>query len=158
MKPTKIWSLVSYSIGATVFAAVLSETLVMRGFTVPVSPVNLPVTIASVAIALGLLAIPMARYRAALKEPKKPAKRVAPLYAVRVVALAKASSLAGALFAGWHAGVLIVQLTLPAITGGVIFSVLGLAASLVTTAVALIVENLFRVPPDADEPVEGTPA
>ena len=49
MKPTKIWSLVSYAIGATVFGAVLSKTLVMRGFTVPVSPVNLPVTIASIA-------------------------------------------------------------------------------------------------------------
>lgn len=158
MKPTKIWSLVSYAIGATVFGAVLSETLVMRGFTVPVSPVNLPVTIASIAAALGLLAIPMARYRAALKDPKKPAKRVASLYAVRVVALAKASSLAGALFAGWHAGVLIVQLTLPAITSSVLFSILGLVASLVTTAVALIVENLFRVPPDSEEPVEGTPA
>lgn len=158
MKPTKVWTLVSYAIGAAIFGFVLTQILVMRGLAVPVSPVNLPVTIASIALALAIFAIPMARYRAALKDPKRVAKRLAPLYAVRVVALAKASSIAGSMFLGWHAGVLITQLSLPAVSDNVLFTILGLLASLITTVVALVVENMFRVPPDLDEPAEGTPA
>ena len=158
MKPTKVWSLISYAIGATIFAAVLSEVLVSRGRAVPVSPVNLPITIAAIGVALALLAIPMVRYRAALKDAKKPVKRLSSLYAVRVVALAKASSVAGSLFFGWHLGVLIVQLTLPAITSNFVFSIVGAVVSMFTTAVALVVENLFKIPPDIDETVEGTPA
>ncbi len=158
MKATNPWSLASYATGAAIFSGVLSEVFVSRGFAVPVSPINLPVTVAAIGLALALMAIPMARYRSALKDPKKLAKRVNPLYAFRVVSLAKASSVAGSLFFGWHVGVLVVQLTLPAISANVVFTIAGVVAALVTTGVALVVEYLFRIPPDIDEPTEGTPA
>lgn len=158
MKPTKLWSLASYAFAAGIFSFVLAETLVMRGFSIPVSPINLPIAIAAIGLFLALLAIPMARYRKALKDPKKPAKRLAPDYAFRVVILAKSSSLAATLFLGWHLGILAAQLTLPAVTANVAFTIVGLVASLFTTAVGLIVENLFKIPPDPKEPAEGSPA
>lgn len=158
MKPTKIWSLASYAFAAAIFAFVLAETLVARGFSVPVSPINMPVAIAAIGLVLAVLAIPMARYRAALKDPKKVAKRLAPHYAYRVVVLAKSSALGSSLFLGWHAGILVAQLTLPAVTANIAFTIAGLATSLFTTAVALVVENLFKIPPDVEEPTEGTPA
>jgi Protein of unknown function (DUF3180) len=158
MKPTKPWSLASYAIGAAIFSGVLSEVFVARGFAVPVSPINLPITVAAIGLALALMAIPMARYRSALKDPKKVAKRLNPHYAFRVVALAKASSVAGALFFGWHVGILVVQLTLPAVSANVVYTILGVVAALMTTAIALVVEYLFRIPPDIEEPTEGSPA
>jgi hypothetical protein len=158
MKPTKLWSLATYLIAAAVFAFVLAHAFVTRGFAVPVSPINLPITLLSVGIALGFLAIPMARYRKALKEATKNVKRVPPLYAFRVVVLAKATSIAGSLFLGWHLGVLLVQLTLPTITPAIGFSILGAAAALVTTVIAVVVEYLFRIPPDLNDTIEGTPA
>ena len=158
MKPTKLWSLATYAIGAAVFGLVLSRTLVNRGFAVPVSPVNLPITLAAIGVVILLMAIPMIRYRAALKEAKRQPKRVPSIYAFRVVILAKASAIAGSLFLGWHAGVLLAQVTLPNITDSVLFTAGGVIASLFTTVVAVIVEHLFRIPPDVDEPLEGTPA
>ena len=158
MKPTKIWSLVSYAFAAAIFAFVLAETLVARGFAVPVSPINLPIAIAAIGLTLAGLAVPMARYRTALKDPKKPAKRIAPIFAFRVLILAKASSLVASLFLGWHLGILVAQLTLPAVTANVTLTIVGLATSLFTAAVALVVENLFKIPPDVEEPTEGTPA
>jgi hypothetical protein len=47
---------------------------------------------------------------------------------------------------------------LPAVTANITFTIVGLIASLFTTAVALVVENLFKIPPDLEEPAEGTPA
>jgi hypothetical protein len=158
MKPTKILSLASYAFASAIFAFVLAETLVMRGLSVPVSPINLPIAIAAIGLTLAALAIPMIRYRKALKDPKKRAKRLAPIYAFRVLILAKSSALAAALFFGWHLGILVAQLSLPAVTANITFTIVGLIASLFTTAVALVVENLFKIPPDLEEPAEGTPA
>lgn len=158
MKPTKLWSLSSYAIGAAIFGFVLAKTLVTRGFAVPVSPLNLPITLAAIGLTLGLLAIPMIRYRAALKDAKRQPKRVPSIYAFRVVILAKASAIAGALFLGWHTGILFVQVTAPNITDSVYLTLGGILASLFTIVVAVVVENLFRIPPDIDEPVAGNPA
>lgn len=158
MKPTKIWSLASYAFAAAIFAFVLAQILVSRGFSVPVSPINLPITIAAIGLTLAALAIPMIRYRKALKDPKKRAKRLSPTYAFRVLILAKSSALAASLFFGWHGGILVAQLSLPAITSNISFTIIGLIASLFTTAVALVVENTFKIPPDPEEPAEGSPA
>jgi hypothetical protein len=158
MKPTRIWSLASYAIGAAVFSGVLCETLVSRGKALPVAPLNLPITVLAIGVAIGLLSIPMARYRQALKDPKRVAKRLNPHYAFRVVALAKSGSVAGALFAGWHLGIMLVQLTLPAVSATVGYSIFGLITAVVTAVISVIVEYLFRIPPDVEEPTEGSPA
>lgn len=158
MKVTRIWSLASYAFGAAIFGFILSEILVSRGFAVPTSPLNLPITLATIGIGILLAAIPMIRYRQQLRAAKGPVKRVPAIYAFRVLILAKASAIAGSLFLGWHAGVLVAQVTLPNITSTVLFTAGGVLASLFTVVVAVVVEHLFRIPPDSDEPMEGTPA
>jgi hypothetical protein len=158
MKPTKIWSLVSYLISAAIFGGVLAKTLTMRGFAVPVSPLNLAITLGGIGLALGLLAIPMARYRASLKNSSKRTKRIGALYAYRVLVFAKSGSIVGSLFLGWHLGVLVIQLSAPAVAGNIVYTVLGIAGSTICAVVAVVVEYLFRIPPDAPPPAEGTPA
>lgn len=80
---------------------------------------------------------------------RRPARRLHPLDAVRVVAAGQACAYAGSLIAGWHAGVLIdlapaagmaapnVSSSLVMIIGGLIWVIIG-----------FVVEQLCRIPPD----------
>ena len=77
-------------------------------FFLPV-PLSLPISLLVLALANYLFSFPIYRYRKQLgryKEGIRP-ERPNPFYAVRVLILARASVLAGALFAGWHVGVII---------------------------------------------------
>jgi hypothetical protein len=159
VKPTRIATLVSNLIATGILAWGFSELLVRLGAQLPVSTTNLLVTLPVIAIVLVLLALPIFRYRAAIISAlDKPAdskqaaiKRVDPFYAIRVALLAKAVSIAGAVFAGWHAGVLMAVLSSPQISAtGVWRSTLGLIGSLVMTVCGVIVERACKVPPDAD--------
>lgn len=157
MKPTKATTLIALALTSGVSAFIVANNLSARGFATPLTPINLSVTLTCIAITLIALAIPMLRYRAALKEAKTKPKRVPPFYAIRVVALAKSTALAGSLFLGWHVGLLCQQLTHP--EPNLLPTILGLVASLLATAAGVIVEQIFRVPPDStDVPLEGTPA
>lgn len=155
MKPTKALALIGYAALATGSGAATTFILVSRGSVTPLSPLNLSITLVAVAVVLVILAIPMIRYRAALKDTTKQPKRVPPFYAIRVVVLAKATSIAGALFLGWHLGVLAAQLTRP--EPRLAPTITGLIAAAITTAAGIVVEHLFRIPPDQTD-AEGNPA
>lgn len=82
-------------------------------------------------------------------------KRVPPLQAVRVVALAKASSLLGALMAGGWLGVLIYVLprrsSITAAAHDTVSGVVGLLSAGALIAVALWLEYSCRAPDDEDD-------
>ena len=168
MKQTRISTLFGNAVATAILAWGLSELLVRLGNQLPVSTTNLLVTLPVIAIVLVLLALPIFRYRAAIKEAlakpadskRAPIKRVDPFYALRVAMLAKAASIAGAIFAGWHAGVLIAVLGSPQIaSNGVWRSSIGLLASTGLTVCGVIVERACKVPPDADPaPSDTSPA
>jgi Protein of unknown function (DUF3180) len=89
---------------------------------------------------------------------------VDPLAVARYVVLAKASSLAGSLFAGCYAGVLAWLLIersrsepLNAITADIPKAVAGLAASLALVAAALWLERCCRVPKRPEDEPDGEP-
>ena len=87
-------------------------------------------------------------------------KPVAPLFVSRMVALAKASSLAGAAIAGLAAGFVIYlsgQLTAPVPRQDAVTAAVTLAAAVVLTCAALYLEYCCRVPdrPDRDRADEG---
>ncbi len=158
MKQTRISTLVSNAAATAILAWGLSELLVRLGGQLPVSTTNLLATLPVIAIVLLILALPIFRYRAAIKDAlgkpadakQTPIKRVDPFYAIRVALLAKAVSIAGAVFTGWHAGVLFAVLSAPQVTAnGVWRSALGLLASLGMTVCGVIVERACKVPPDA---------
>ncbi len=152
MKPTKLSLLLLISLPTTVAAFFAASFMVGRGLQVPVSPINLLITLAAIAAVLLALSIPIWRYRNALKQSstQRP-KRVDPFYAVRVLLLAKASSLAGVLFASWHLGVVLFQLSGAVVVQGLVLqNALGFIASLMLIAAALITEQICRLPQDSD--------
>ena len=152
MKPTKARHVfvVVLAISVTSFLAV--RLIVSNGMAIPASPTNLLVTLAAIAVILLGLSVPIWRYKASLTQYSKGPrpKRVDPFYAVRVLLLAKASALTGSGFIGWHLGAMIAQLSLPvSFTAALLQNSLGLVASMVLTAAAIVSEQICRLP---DEP------
>jgi hypothetical protein len=91
---------------------------------------------------------------------KRGLKPAAPLFVSRMVALAKASSLAGAAIAGLSAGFVIYlsgQLSVPTPRQDALTAAITLAAAVVLTCAALYLEYCCRVPdrPDRDRADEG---
>jgi cytochrome c oxidase assembly factor CtaG len=159
MKPTKLSLLLLISLPSTLASFFVASFMVGRGLPVPVSPANLWITLAAISAVLLVLAIPIWRYRSALKQksPQRP-KRVDPFYAVRVLLLAKASSLAGVLFASWHLGVVIFSLSGAVVVQSLVLqNSFGFIASLMLIVAALITEQICRLPqdqePDPDQAV-----
>jgi hypothetical protein len=98
------------------------------------------------------------RARIAGKRGLKPA---APLFVSRMVALAKASSLAGAAIAGLAAGFDIYlsgSLTAPVPRQDALTAAVTFAAAVVLTCAALYLEYCCRVPPSRDHHDQATPA
>jgi len=117
---------------------------------------SLAITLVLIGAAAIALAVPVRRATRG-----NPAHRVDPFYATRVVVLAKAAALGGALIAGVGLG-LVLELALRSGAPGAdaylrVFSVLGGGIGLL--AGGLIAEFLCTVPhPDDDDPDTGPPA
>jgi len=152
MKPTKILTLSLMSLAIAAGAFFVSRILVSNGMAIPVSPTNLIITLTGISVLVLILTIPIWRYKNALKQVgKQRPKRVDPFYAVRVLLLAKASAIAGAVFLGWHLGVLIALLTLPVSAATVaIQNSVALIASLFLAVAGYIAEQICKLPEDKD--------
>lgn len=153
MKPTKITNLITIALIVGVAGFFVIEQMVGNGLPAPTTGINIVLIQPALSVILILSAIPMMRYRSGLKKfetesGKRPA-RVDSTYALRTLALAKAISLTGSIFVGWQLGILVYQLISPEGTK-LLLTILGLVGALVMVVVGLVVENLFRVPPDAD--------
>ena len=145
MRPTSI----SVLIVAALVAAAVGWLLLSFFYNDWPAPPWLPViVIAALAIAEGVLA----QNTAARVQRKRGAPRVEPLAVARFAVLAKASSLAGALYAGYCAGLLAFYVfeptkfareAVPAVAAGVIASVALIGA-------ALWLERSCRVPDQND--------
>lgn len=153
MRPTRGSDLA----GAGALAGTATAVLVHRlAPVVPPLPVSAPVSLVVVA---GAVAVTARTTRARLAH--RPGTRpVPPLVAARLVALAKAGSLAGVLLAGAWAGVLAVLAghlgdSAPARTAALVAGT-ALLAALALVAASLALEHACRLPPeDGDAP--GTP-
>lgn len=174
MKPTKVLTLVAFALVAAVAAYLWATYSVTHGREIPVSGFNLMFSLPAVAVVLVILALPIYRYRRELNQrlekssnqthSASPAlasgqgnrvKRIDPFYAVRVLLLAKATAIAGALFVGWHFGTVLLQLAAPVISTGVWFNLGTLVGALAAIIVALWVENICKIPDDPEEPANG---
>ncbi|MEY4500077.1 MAG: hypothetical protein RL319_1065 [Actinomycetota bacterium] len=153
MKPTKIWSLLVSIFIAGVITFIAVKALVANGGSVPVAPNNLLISIPSIAVIELLAAIPVFRYRRELAKyvstGKRP-KRIDPFYAVRVLALAKATAISGSLFAGFAASLVILQVTLPVTPDSISLNVFALVESVLLIVVAFIIERSCKLPDDGD--------
>ena len=153
MEPTKLSNLFTVSLIVGVAGFFVIQQLVGNGLPAPTIGLNLVLIQPSLAVILVLSAIPIMRYRRELKKfeadmGKRPG-RVDSNYAVRTVALAKAVSLTGSIFVGWNLAILVYQLISPEGTRFAL-TAFGLVGAISMVAAGLIIENLFRVPPDRD--------
>lgn len=126
--------------------------LAMRGEPVLVPPLSLAVGLVLIAALLVALAWPV---RAAAKGER----RIDPFYATRVVVLAKASALAGALLLGGAGGILIYLLSRAVVPIGSTLTAAGtLVAAVILLIAALVAEHFCALPPDDDEQQEAAAA
>jgi hypothetical protein len=153
MKPTKIMNLIGWAVSATTAGYLLPQFVVNNGGSIPISPLNIIITLPLIGIILVLMAIPMFKYRKALLARSKDsaAQRPMPMnpfYAVRLVLLAKAIEISGAIFSGWHIGVVWLQLTSPIIPSSTLQNTFALIGAIVMTVCAIIVERVCRITDD----------
>lgn len=126
--------------------------LAMRGEPVLVPPLSLAVGLVLIAALLVALAWPVRR-------AAKGEKRIDPFYATRVVVLAKASALAGALLLGGAGGILTYLLSRAVVPIGSTLTAAGtLVAAVILLIAALVAEHFCALPPDDDEQQEAAAA
>jgi hypothetical protein len=163
VKPTKVLTLVGWVVPATTAGYLLAKIITTNGGQVPVTPINLLLTLVAISIILAGFSVPMLRYRRALAEQQKNSasprpKRLNPFYAVRLLILAKATAISGALFTGWHIGVIWLQLSSPVTTDSIWQNAGALIASIAMVILGLVVERICRIKDDGSEPLGGPAA
>nr|WP_216845500.1 DUF3180 domain-containing protein [Rathayibacter sp. VKM Ac-2857] len=123
------------------------------GRPVLIPPLTVPLTLVVVAALVIGFAIPI--HRATKGTLRRP---IDPFRAMRVVVLAKASSLVGALLLGASGGVLVYLLSRPVVPslGSVWQDVAAIVGAIVLLVAGLVAEHLCTIPPtDDDDPAVG---
>jgi len=115
---------------------------------------SLAAALVVIAVLVVVLAIPV-RQSARGRSPRK----VDPFYATRIVLLAKACSLSGALLAGGFVGA-VAFLWTRSLTGvgSLVMALAALVGAVLLLAAGLVAEHLCTVPPDDDDPDRGRPS
>ncbi|WFR67639.1 DUF3180 family protein [Curtobacterium flaccumfaciens] len=108
MKPTRASTLISVAVVAAVAGFALDAVLASRQVPTLFLATPLGITLAFIGVAVVLMARPIRRHARDGAARQRP---VDPLYATRVVVLAKASSICGSLFGGFGLGLLVYLLT-----------------------------------------------
>lgn len=176
MQSTKAILLVVAASVAGVLACFFGIYQVSHGHELPVASVNSIFTLPLVSLVLAAFAYPIYRYRkqvlaftasggqlgiqpgsvaadsstssvaATSSQLVKRPNPLNPFYAVRVLLLAKSVAVASAVIAGWHAGLVALQLSTPVVTGTVWNNVLAFVGAIFAMALALAVERICRLP------------
>jgi hypothetical protein len=153
MKRTRIPTLALLLVLGGVSGAFLETALASGGRPIINPPVTLPVALVAIGVLVVALAVPIRR----LTKGRSRAP-VDPLYATRVVMLAKASALTGSLLLGGGAGILIYLLSrtgVPAV-GSVAPAIALIVGSGILLAAGLIAEYMCTIPPeDPDDDDQG---
>lgn len=142
MTRTRPLTLIVAALVGVASAFLLDTVLALRGFAVVVPPVSLAVALVLIGAVLIVLAWPVRR-------AAKGERRIDPFYALRVVVLAQASAVAGALLAGASAGILIYLLTRTFVPLGSSLAAGGtVVAAVLLLVAALVAEHWCALPPD----------
>ncbi|MHB1173145.1 MAG: DUF3180 domain-containing protein [Lacisediminihabitans sp.] len=153
MKRTRVSTVILLAVLGGVGGALLETALAGAGRPILIPPATLPIALVAIGVLVIALALPIRR----LTKGKAKAP-INPFYATRVVMLAKASSLTGALLAGLGFGVVIYLLTRLAVPGA---GSLGLAIAMfvgagILLAAGLVAEYMCTIPPDDQDDGPGT--
>lgn len=141
------------ALGAAV-AWFLQVVLASTGNAIVIPPLTLSVALALIGAIVVVMALPVRRVAR-----REEGASVDPFYATRVVMLAKASSLSGALLGGGGLGVaayLLSRSVVPGV-GSVVLALAAVAGAIVLLVCGLVAESMCAIPPDDDDPAEGRP-
>ena len=129
------------------------SALASAGQPIVIPPITLAVALVLIGVIIIVMALPVRRVSRGV-----PNARIDPFYATRVLMLAKASSLSGALLAGGAIGIvgyLLSRSVLPATTSVAAAIATGVSAIVLLVA-GLVAEHMCRIPPeDKDKPGAG---
>jgi polyferredoxin len=155
MKHTSPLTLVVYLLVGAAIGFGMEIALVGGGMQAVVPPYTLPITVIAAALIVVALAIPIRRSISGRSQA-----RINPFRAMRVVVLAKASSLVGALIAGWGAGVAVFFFTRPVIadTATIWSSIIAAVGGVVLLVAGIVAERLCTLPPDDPNSPDGSHA
>lgn len=162
MKPTKVINLVIAAALGFALNFVGTKFALSNGGAVATIPPSLDVSLLATGVVELFLAIPVFRFRRDLRSFAKNAKsangqvkkirRVDSFYAVRLLALAKATAIFASLFFGFVAALLVAQLMLPVIPESIWRNVIAAFVSVVLVVLALLIELACKLPkPDAQQ-------
>lgn len=156
MKRTNVSTLLILAIIGAAGAGLVQAALATSGRPVVNPPVTLPLALAAIGAIVVILAMPIRRMTQG--PPSRNANRLSPgavdpFYATRVVMLAKASALSGALLTGVGIGMLGYLLSRSVLPGtGALGATIGATAgAAVLLACGLVAEFMCRIPPEDDE-------
>jgi hypothetical protein len=156
MTRTRSTTLIALLLAGAAVGWFAENALLMSGRALLIPPLTLGATLLIVGIVLLALARPIRRSTLG-----RAPGRVDPFRATRVVLLAKASALAGALLTGVTGGVLAFVLARPVLPGAssVALAVAGTVGAVVLLVAGLVAEHWCTVPPgDRDDRRPGDPA
>ncbi len=164
MTRTRPGLLVLLALGAGVVTIALQLGLAAVGLSKIVPQVTLAVTLVLIAVVVVVLALPVRRATHVPPErpgdatPRRP--RVDPFYATRVVLIAKASAVAGALLGGVAVGLVAELLVRPVSAASSVWAGAAMLVGSVLLLVAgLLAESWCVLPPDDDEkPTAASPS
>jgi hypothetical protein len=146
VKHTSASSLLVFAVIGFVGGWILDAALAATGEPIVVPPYSLAVVLVILAVLVVIAAVPVRR---AVRE----GTRVDPFYAMRVVVLAKASSLTASLLAGGALGILVYLLSRSVIPGpgGPLMALASTGGAIGLLIGGLVAERMCTVPPEDDE-------
>ncbi|MCU1424798.1 MAG: hypothetical protein JWM51_1089 [Microbacteriaceae bacterium] len=151
MTKTRPSILLLIAVLAGVVGWLLEMALVASGRAAVVPPLTLATALALIGIIVVVLALPVSRVARGTATT-----HVDPFFATRVVVLAKAASITGALIGGAAIAVLVFLLTRSVVPGGDALApaIATAVASVVLVAGGLIAERMCTLPPSDEDPPE----
>lgn len=149
MKPTKASPLVALAAIGVIAGWFVEVMLVGSGRPSLVPPITLGVALALIGVLVVLGALPVFRVARGVA-----GARVDPFYATRILLLAKASSLTGAILTGVAIGILVFLLTrsVVAAAGPIGMAIATLVGAALLLAGGLAAEKMCTLPPEDDAP------
>lgn len=149
MTRTRPVHLVLLAVAGAAVGWLVEAALVSFGAAALVPPPSIALGLGVIAVGLIVAALPVRRVAR-----RRPGAKVDPHYATRVLVLAKASSITGAVLAGVSGAILAFLLTRPVIAVGSVWPVVIVTVASIAVLVAgLVAEHMCRIPPDVDAPV-----
>ncbi|MCJ0702017.1 DUF3180 domain-containing protein [Frigoribacterium faeni] len=155
MKHTRPGTLIALGLAALAAGFVVDAALVANGMAALVPPVPLGLVLLAIGGIVVSMAVPVRRVARGTSTD-----RIDPYYATRVLLLAKASSLSGALFGGAAAGVLVFMLTrgVTVAVGSLVPTIVAVVGGLALLVAGIVAERMCTVPPGDDDGGPGAQA